>query len=71
MARDLACSFCGKREDQVQKLIAGPRVFICDECVCLCNKILDEEGVPTPTPTDPRRSGGWMDRLRRMAVSLP
>ena len=30
------CSFCGKREDQVKRLIAGPGVFICDECVDLC-----------------------------------
>ena len=37
------CSFCGKTQDQVKKLIAGPDVFICDECVELCNEILDEE----------------------------
>ena len=39
----LKCSFCGKTQDQVKKLIAGPEVFICDECVELCNEILDEE----------------------------
>ena len=39
----LKCSFCGKTQDQVKKLIAGPDVFICDECVDLCNEILDEE----------------------------
>jgi len=39
----LKCSFCGKSQDQVKKLIAGPEVFICDECVELCNEILDEE----------------------------
>ena len=39
----LKCSFCGKTQDQVKKLIAGPDVFICDECVELCNDILDEE----------------------------
>ena len=39
----LKCSFCGKTQDQVKKLIAGPDVFICDECVELCNEILDEE----------------------------
>lgn len=45
MAKDsrLKCSFCGKTQDQVKKLIAGPEVFICDECVELCNEILDEE----------------------------
>ena len=39
----LKCSFCGKTQDQVKKLIDGPDVFICDECVELCNEILDEE----------------------------
>ena len=39
----LQCSFCGKTQDQVKKLIAGPDVYICDECVELCNEILDEE----------------------------
>ena len=39
----LKCSFCGKTQDQVRKLIAGPEVYICDECVDLCNEILDEE----------------------------
>lgn len=39
----LKCSFCGKTQDQVKKLIAGPQVYICDECVELCNEILDEE----------------------------
>ncbi len=39
----LKCSFCGKSQDQVKKLIAGPEVYICDECVELCNQILDEE----------------------------
>ena len=38
----LKCSFCGKTQDQVKKLIAGPEVYICDECVDLCNEILDE-----------------------------
>lgn len=39
----LKCSFCGKHQDQVRRLIAGPGVYICDECVELCNDILDEE----------------------------
>jgi ClpX C4-type zinc finger len=37
----LACSFCKKDQDQVRKLIAGPSVYICDECVDLCNDILE------------------------------
>jgi ATP-dependent Clp protease ATP-binding subunit ClpX len=54
----LYCSFCGKNQHEVRKLIAGPSVFICDECVELCNEIIREErgnqphrqqsGVPTP-----------------------
>mgnify|MGYP005836672953 CR=1 FL=1 len=54
----LYCSFCGKSQHEVKKLIAGPTVFICDECVELCNDIIREEsksalaktrdGVPTP-----------------------
>ena len=39
----LKCSFCGKTQDQVKKLIAGPDVFICDECIELCSEILEEE----------------------------
>jgi len=39
----LGCSFCGKSQDQVRKLIAGPRVYICDECIELCNEIIAEE----------------------------
>lgn len=39
----LKCSFCGKSQNQVKKLIAGPGVYVCDECVDLCNEIIDEE----------------------------
>ena len=41
--RQLRCSFCGKPQDQVKKLIAGPDVYICDECVALCADIVDED----------------------------
>ena len=40
----LYCSFCGKSQHEVRKLIAGPSVFICDECIELCNDIIREEG---------------------------
>ena len=40
---DLVCSFCGKSQDEVKKLIAGPSVYICDECIELCNEIIEEE----------------------------
>ncbi len=39
----LKCSFCGKNQDQVRKLVAGPGVYICDECIELCNEIIEEE----------------------------
>ncbi len=39
----LKCSFCGKTQKQVKKLIAGPGVYICDECIDLCNEIIEEE----------------------------
>jgi ATP-dependent Clp protease ATP-binding subunit ClpX len=62
---NLICSFCGKTQDEVRKLVAGPSVYICDECVDLCNDILTEEledtGVKTnrlavPTPKDIKTS---------------
>ena len=51
------CSFCGKSQTNVKRLIAGPgRVFICDECVRLCQQIISEEGAPTPVePSLPPR----------------
>ncbi len=49
----LKCSFCGKSQEQVRKLIAGPGVYICDECVELCNEILDDELIEPSS-----RSGG-------------
>ncbi len=56
----LKCSFCGKSQKQVKKLIAGPGVYICDECIDLCNEIIEEELAETsdldftslPTPTE-------------------
>jgi hypothetical protein len=44
----LHCSFCGKSQDDVRKLIAGPKVYICDECVDLCNGILEREPDTAP-----------------------
>src|ERR687898_230344 len=41
---NLVCSFCGKSQDEVRKLIAGPTVYICDECIDLCNYIIAEDG---------------------------
>ena len=58
---NLICSFCGKTQEEVRKLVAGPGVYICDECIDLCNDILTEEleeassftpRVQVPTPRD-------------------
>ena len=51
----LYCSFCGKSQHEVRKLIAGPSVFICDECVDLCNDIITEE-IQETTEEQPRDS---------------
>jgi ATP-dependent Clp protease ATP-binding subunit ClpX len=61
----LKCSFCGKSQEQVRKLIAGPGVYICDECVELCNEILDEElmeGANPNKPSVPRSSNSTPKR---------
>jgi len=52
--RHLRCSFCGKSKDAVRKFISGPSVYICNECITLCNEILaeDEERAVTETPTE-------------------
>ncbi|PIR22956.1 MAG: ATP-dependent Clp protease ATP-binding subunit ClpX [Deltaproteobacteria bacterium CG11_big_fil_rev_8_21_14_0_20_45_16] len=49
---DLCCSFCGKHQSEVKKLIAGPSVYICDECIELCNDIIAEEYDAADAPTE-------------------
>ena len=51
----LTCSFCGKSQREVRKLIAGPTVYICDECIRLCTDIIDEEAERETTGRDPRK----------------
>ncbi len=41
--KSVRCSFCGKAQENVRKIVAGPGVFICDECVDLCNNIIETE----------------------------
>ncbi|NMG57799.1 ATP-dependent protease ATP-binding subunit ClpX [Geitlerinema sp. P-1104] len=69
----LKCSFCGKSQEQVRKLIAGPGVYICDECVDLCNEILDEElydsGAAAP-PSAQRAESPERRRPRSAKLSL-
>jgi ATP-dependent Clp protease ATP-binding subunit ClpX len=60
---DFHCSFCGKRRREVRKLISGPRVFICDECVALCNDIIaKEEAQERPKYPRPKEIVGELDR---------
>ena len=44
--KEIRCSFCGKEQAEVKKIIAGPNVFICDECVGICNQILKSDSSP-------------------------
>ena len=48
----LQCSFCGKSQVQIKKLVAGPGVYICDGCVNLCYEVMEEEGALIPRDTD-------------------
>lgn len=63
MARGLKCSFCGRPEAVVRKLIAGPKVLICDDCVDVCNRILK-----TAEPFAPRR---WFVAVLVVESRLP
>lgn len=70
----LTCSFCGKAQHQVTKIIAGPGVFICDECVDLCNDIIEEEDrgggarvLDTDIEDAARAAREAVERLRRLA----
>ncbi|MBF2085352.1 ATP-dependent protease ATP-binding subunit ClpX [Thermoleptolyngbya sp. C42_A2020_037] len=71
----LKCSFCGKSQEQVRKLIAGPGVYICDECVDLCNEILDEElfdsssTVPQPSPRREQQPEKRAARAPRLSLN--
>ncbi len=69
----LKCSFCGKSQEQVRKLIAGPGVYICDECVDLCNEILDEELFDTgssPQPVPRRDQPQEKRRIRTTPITM-
>src|ERR1700682_3543790 len=60
---DFHCSFCGKRRREVRKLISGPRVFICDECVALANDIIaKEEAQERPKYPRPKEISDELER---------
>lgn len=57
------CSFCGKAQEQVSRLIAGPGVHICDQCIALCNEIIEEEtGTPPARSPSAPADRGWFQR---------
>jgi ATP-dependent Clp protease ATP-binding subunit ClpX len=63
---NLLCSFCGKSQRDVRKLIAGPNVYICDECIELCNDIIAEEG----KPEDERFDTSAIPKPKEIALAL-
>ena len=52
--KDLICNFCGKHQDEVERMIIGPGVNICNECIELCHSLLDDGDKP-PVPVSPRK----------------
>jgi hypothetical protein len=70
LRRRLACSFCGKSAAEVSKLVAGPKVYICDACVVIASRIIDDSG--GATPQSPSASGTiwqrFLGRLSRLTV---
>ena len=64
--KTLYCSFCGKSQHEVKKLIAGPSVFICDECIELCQSVLDGED-----PYEPQRSSRQPPKQTGVPVLQP
>lgn len=78
--RKLRCSFYRKAEDRVSKLVAGPRVYICDECVAVVTRMMQETSPPYRPASRSmleRLKDDWRQRLRKslwheaMAISIP
>jgi ATP-dependent Clp protease ATP-binding subunit ClpX len=70
---NLTCSFCGKSQREVKKLIAGPSVYICDECIDLCNDIIREEGakgVGGAATANPGVMGGTLPKPSEIKAHL-
>ena len=67
--KDLICNFCGKHQDEVERMIIGPGVNICNECIELCHSLLDDGDKP-PVPVSPRRRGQARPRPAVQEVNI-
>src|SRR5436309_13007019 len=65
--RHARCSFCGKDQSQVRKLVAGPGVYICDQCIDLCQEVLEED---TKTPSQKRTKSGLNPNPKTIYAAL-
>ncbi|HET6738600.1 MAG TPA: ClpX C4-type zinc finger protein [Kribbella sp.] len=65
----LRCSFCGKLADEVQQLIAGPGVFICNECVALCERVINDQPLPSFPPLDGKTDEELLADMARIDAS--
>ena len=65
--RHTRCSFCGKGQEQVRKLVAGPGVYICDQCIDLCQEVLEED---TRSATQKKSKSGLIPTPQILAASL-
>lgn len=68
LRRKLRCSFCGKKETEVSKLVAGPRVYICDQCAAVVSRIMEGAGEDQSQPPKIESSAwrGLLARARRL-----
>ena len=77
--KNLRCSFCGKDKETVKKFISGPNVYICNECISLCNEILAEEderatsekAIPSPTPEEIKSTPPFFTELANSNPGAP
>src|SRR5438874_12736820 len=65
--RHTRCSFCGKGQDQVRKLVAGPGVYICDQCIDLCQEVLEED---TRSATTKKQKSGFIPNPKTICSAL-
>ncbi len=72
--RHTRCSFCGKNQSEVRRLVAGPGVYICNLCIELCNEVLKEDAAPGPSTHYKSRFGprsGWRGWFRNLFAVRP